>query len=84
MIQLSVSSTAACDSLQIGRPPFLNRAPHLDFGVIEWSKMIDIWGTQNETKTDPQLDVCTSVVDTYSPSQATIAREIEARSLWSA
>ena len=44
MIQLSVSSTAACDSLQIGRPPFLNRAPHLDFGVIEWSKMIDIWG----------------------------------------
>ena len=26
MIQLSVSSTAACDSLQIGRLPFLNRA----------------------------------------------------------
>ena len=51
MIQLSVSSTAACDSLQISRPPFLTRNLHLDFGVIEWLKNIDIWGTQNERKT---------------------------------
>ena len=65
MTGISVSSTAACDYLRIGRPPFLNRALHLDFGVIGCSKMIDIWGTQNETKTDPQLNVCTSLADTY-------------------
>ena len=36
MIQLSVSSTAASDSLQIGRLPYFNRALNLDFGAIEW------------------------------------------------
>ena len=71
--QLSVSSTAACDSLQIGRPRCLNRGLYLDFDVIEWSKLVEIWGTQKETKQTPterlqftygQLHLITS---NYSP-----------------
>ena len=41
-----------------------------------------IWGTQNETKNDPQQNVCTSLAGSYSPPQATTAREIEGRSWW--
>ena len=43
----------ACNSLQIGLPQVLNRGLHLDFEVLQWSKLDEIWGTQNETKTAP-------------------------------
>ena len=73
---------AACDSLQIGRLQVLNRGLHLDFQVLEWSKLVEfeIWGSQNETKNKPQLKVCISLADSYSSSQATTAREIQGRS----
>ena len=35
--QLGVSSTAVCDSLQIGRPYFLGGGLYLDFMVLRWS-----------------------------------------------
>ena len=53
----SVSSTAACDSVQVGLCQLHNRGLHLDFDVLRWSKMVEIWGTQNETKNSPQLNV---------------------------
>ena len=47
-----------------------------------WSIRIEIWGTQNETKNDPQLNVCTPPAGSYSSPQATTARENEGRSCW--
>ena len=70
----------ACGSLQIDRQQVLNRSLHLDFEVMQWSKLVEVWGTQNETKGNPQLNVCTSLADSYSSSQAATAREIQARS----
>ena len=70
----------ACDSLQIGRPQVLDRGLNLDFEVLQWSKLVEIWGTQNETKGNPQLNVCTSLADSYRSSQGTTAREIQGRS----
>ena len=69
-----------CDSLEIGRPQVLNRDLHLDFEVLQWSKLVEICGTQNETKMTPQLSVCTSLADSYSSSHATTAHEIQERS----
>ena len=66
----------ACDFLQSGRPQVLNRGLHLDFEVLQWSKLVEICGTQNETKMTPQLSVCTSLADSYSSSHATTAHEI--------
>ena len=43
----------AGDSLQIGRPRFLNRGLQLDFEVLQWSKLVEIWGTQNGQKSTP-------------------------------
>ena len=65
-----------CDSFQIGRLQVLNRGLHLDFEVLQWSKLVEIWGAQNETINNPQLNVCTSLADSYSSSQATAALEI--------
>ena len=70
----------ARDSLQIGRLQVLNRGLHLDVEVLHWSKLVEIWGTQNEKKNDPQLNVCPSLVDSYNSSQATTAPEIQGRS----
>ena len=53
MYQLSVSSTAACVSLEIGHTRVLNAGLHLDFRVMQCSKLVEIWGTQNGTKNDP-------------------------------
>ena len=53
MCQLSVSSTAACDSLQIGRSYFLNGGLHLDFGLLQWLQLVKIRKAQNERKTTP-------------------------------
>ena len=70
----------ACDSLQIGRPQVLDRGLNLDFEVLR-SKLVKKWGAQNEAKNNNhQLQVCTSIADSYSTSQATTAREIEGRS----
>ena len=41
MHQRSILPTAACDSLQIGSPRFLNRGLHLDIEV-EWSRWVEI------------------------------------------
>ena len=43
----------ACDSLQIDRLQVLNRGLHLDFEVLQWLKLVETWGTQNQTKTAP-------------------------------
>ena len=43
-----------------------------------WSKF---WGTQNLTRSNPQLNVSTSLADSHSSSQAATAREIQGRSL---
>ena len=40
----------ARDSLQIGVPLGLNRGLHVEFEVRQWSKLDEMWGTQNETK----------------------------------
>ena len=72
----------ACASLQIGRLQVLNRGLHLELEVLQWSKLVEIWDTQNETKNAPQLNVCTSLADSYSSSQATTAPEIQGRFLW--
>ena len=67
-----------CDSFQIGRPctkvytSTLRRCSGRNlpkFGVH-----------QNETKNNPQLNICTSLVNCYSSSQTTTARETERRS----
>ena len=48
--ELDVSSTSACDYLQMCCPQFLNGGLHLDFEVLQWLKLIEIRKTQNETK----------------------------------
>ena len=58
-----------CDSLQIDRLQVLNRGLHLDFEVLQWSKLVEIGRAQNETKPNPQLIVCTSHADSYSSSR---------------
>ena len=40
--------------------------PHLDFEMLKWSNIVEIWGTQNETKNNLQLSVCTSLADSYT------------------
>ena len=67
----------SCYSLQIGRLQVLNRGLHLDFEVLH--AVVEIWWTQNETKSNPRLNVCTSRADSYSSSQAAAAREIQGR-----
>ena len=45
--------------------------------------MVKNWGTQNETKNDPQQNVYfNSLAGSHTPPQATTAREIEGRSWW--
>ena len=39
-------------------------------------------GTQFETKSNPQLNVCTSLVDSYGASQAASTRRNEGRPWW--
>ena len=50
MCQLSVSSAAASDSLGMGCPQFLNGGLRLDFGVLQWSKSVEIRKARNEKK----------------------------------
>ena len=52
--------------------------------MLQWSKLIEkqIWGSKMRKKQPPTTFVCTSLADSYSSSQATAAREIEARSCW--
>ena len=44
MYHLGASSAAASDSLQIGRQRFIDRSLHLDFQVLQRSKMVDFLG----------------------------------------
>ena len=53
--------TAACVSLEIDLPQVLNRVLHLDSEVLQWPKMVYIWGAQN--KNNPQPNVCASLAD---------------------
>ena len=82
MCQRDVSSTAAFGSLQIGHPHVLNGCLHLDFEVLQRSKLVEIRKTQYETKDNPQLNVFTSLADSGSSSQATAVHEIEPPSSW--
>ena len=70
----------ACDFLQSGRPQVLNRGLPLNFEVLQWSKLVEICGTQNATKIKPQLNVCTSLADSYGSPHATTTHEIQERS----
>ena len=73
----------ACDSLQTGLYQVLSRGLHLDFEVLQWSKIAKILGTQNEIKKEnSQLNVCASLAGSCSSSQAITVREIEGRSGW--
>ena len=47
----------ACDSLQISYLQVFNRGIHLDFEVLQWSKLVEIWATQNETENNRQVHV---------------------------
>ena len=80
----SVASTAARDSIQIGRPHFFNGDLHLGFGALQWSRIVELQKTQNETKKQPpteRLHFTCTLEDSYISSQATIVREIEPRPL---
>ena len=52
---------------------------HLDFEELKWSKFSEMSCTQNEAKTIAQLNVCTSLANSSTSSQATIPCEIETR-----
>ena len=80
--RLSVSSATACELFPIGRCHVLSRGLHLDFEVLQRSKLVEIWGTQKETKNKPHLNVCISLADSCSAPQTTTAREIEGNSWW--
>ena len=43
----------ACDWLQIGLAQVLNRGLYLDVEVLQWSKLDEFGGTQNDTKITP-------------------------------
>ena len=84
-LQLSVSSTAAWASLQIDRPRFLGRGLHLDFEVLQWSKLVGgkkSWYTKKNEQTATPNGTFALLLRTARtrPSQATAARELEARS----
>ena len=70
MVQ-SVQPTAACYSLQIGRCQVLNRGLHLDhYKKLQWSKLVKIGvHKMRNKKLNPQLNVSTSLADSYSASQ---------------
>ena len=42
--------TAACASLEIALPEIPNSGLHLDLNVLLWSKVVEFWGPQSETK----------------------------------
>ena len=48
---------------------------YLDFGVLQWPKLVKIRKTQYGTKDNPQLKVDSSCADNYSSLQATTAHE---------
>ena len=53
-----------CESLQIGVPLVLSRERSIR--RLWGTSLVDTWGTQNETKYDPQQDICTSPAGSYS------------------
>ena len=69
-----------CECLQIGVPLILSRGHTSTPRLRGTTVMVKIWGTQNDTKNDPQQNVCTSLAGSYSSPRATTAREIEGRS----
>lgn len=72
----SVASTVACDAIQIGCPHFFNGGLHVDFGVVQWSRIVEVQKTKRY-ESNPQLNVGTSLEDSYNSPQAVTAREIE-------
>ena len=75
MVIKSVSSTELAILFRLVFRKFLTGL-NLGVEVLQWSKLDDFGGKQNETKINPQLNVCASLADSYSSSQAT-ASEIE-------
>ena len=55
MHQLDVSSTATCDCREVDCQQVLNGGLHLDFGVLQRSKLVEIRKAQNETKKNNPL-----------------------------
>ena len=58
--------TAACVLLEIDFPQVVNRDIHVDLEVLQSSKLVDLYGAQDETKTKPQLTVLSSLKDNRS------------------
>ena len=50
VVAKSASSTKAVILFRLAfrLSPFLNRGLHLDFEVLQWLKLVEIWGTLNE------------------------------------
>ena len=57
-----VASASTRGSIHIGRPRFFNGGLHLDFGVLQWSKIVEV---QDEARNNSQLDLYTSLEDNY-------------------
>ena len=81
--QLSVSSTAACDSLQVGRPRVLKRRLRLKlvFRVWNWSKF-GVLETKRRTSPNRAFALQLRTATTASHPVVITARKIEARSWW--
>lgn len=79
--QLRVSSTTACDYLRISRPHFLGEGLHLDFGTLQRSKLVYFGKTQIEMGQQRPIEIFKSLAGRCSSRRATVAPEIEARSL---
>lgn len=69
--QVGVSSSSACDSLQVVRP-FSTEVYSLTrlWGAV----VVELGRNSEETKNTPQLIVGASLADSYSSPQATTAR----------
>ena len=72
----------------VSNVPFPNGGLHLVFGVLQWSRLVEIGQNSQVTKWDreqPPIErLLFSCGQLYSSAQTTAAREIEARSLWGA
>ena len=79
LVTQSVSPTAARDSFQIGCRQLLNGDLNTLSLVGVLHAMVEIRNTQDETKNNPELTVCTSFAESYNSPQATTADEVESR-----
>lgn len=61
----SVASTAARDSVQIGRLIFFNGGLHVDFEGLQWPRVVEIQKAQKSKRKKEQLSVCAALEDSF-------------------